>query len=407
MFSKATIITITATVVILLSGAITAVVYFGSSKAPVDARELSPKLLKGIELPPDSKSIRMVDFYPDGTTRKQATEHFEDGSVSHYWFRPDGTLEKADTVGAEDDNGKRPTLRLTQMEPDGRTFRSDTEWYPDGQLRKQVELADDGKTTSRQYYFGNGQTETEQIMVLLENAWMLTRESSFHKNGSKARTFLIGAEETTDMLFNEQEVPIVVKVHNKKLDQYSERWFADDGKTPKRVVDQNDQGTLLAIKGEGGVDKVQVRWSGEVKDSMLEVTFYDESGRKFATQSWWFMEGKRILRAVMFFDEDGNWSRQYLIETSGAGAGKIEADTIFQGDSGFKANYTRREYAPDGTLKLVTVKGADGEISSKTEHTSGENIAAEIDPRVEQYKLFELTLPELPPQVIEFVPQGD
>ncbi|MCA9801070.1 MAG: hypothetical protein KC777_03745 [Cyanobacteria bacterium HKST-UBA02] len=403
MFRKATVIT-TVTVVALLSGVLT-VTLMNREKPSITEGAFGSKLTRGVELPAGSESIRIIDFWPDGITRKQGTEYNQDGSISHYWFREDGTLRHATTLGPAGDDGKRPTIRVTDMAPDGRTFESDTEWYASGAMKKLVKLESDGNT-SRQFYFENGQLDREQQMVLAEGTWKLASESAFRADGTKSRTFLVGDKETTDMLFNEHEVAIVVKVHNKKLDQYTERWYEDDGKTLKRAVDQNDQGTLLAVKGEGGVDRVTYDFSGNMADGMLEVTFFDEHGVKVATQSWWVIEGKRVLRAVMFFDKDGKWDRQYLIEVSGAGAGKIERDTKF-GGMDYRGNYTSRNYAPDGTLKSVNVYGPDGKQVSETTHNSQESIGPEIDPRVTEYKLFELSIPETPPQAVEYVPQGD
>ncbi|MGD9681109.1 MAG: hypothetical protein AB7W16_07995 [Candidatus Obscuribacterales bacterium] len=403
MFRKATVIT-TVAVVALLSGVLT-VTLMNREKPSITEGAFGSKLTHGVELPAGSGSIRVVDFWPDGITRKQGTEYNQDGSMSHYWFRNDGTLRHATTLGPAGDDGKRPTIRVTDMAPDGRTFESDTEWYASGALKKVVKLESDGNT-SRQFYFETGQLDREQQMVLADGTWKLASESAFRADGTRSRTFLVGDKETTDMLFNEHEVAVVVKVHNKKLDQYTERWYEDDGKTLKRAVDQNDQGTLLAVKGEGGVDRVTYDFSGNMADGMLEVTFFDAHGVKVATQSWWVIEGKRVLRAVMFFDKDGKWDRQYLVEVSGPGAGKIERDTKF-GGMDYRGNYTSRNYAPDGTLKSVNVYGPDGKQVSETTHNSQENIGPEIDPRVTEYKLFELSIPETPPQAVEYVPQGD
>lgn len=403
MFKKATVFT-TVAVVALLSVALT-VTLMNRETDSIAGGAFAVKPTRGVELPAGSESIRIVDFWPDGTTRKEGTEYNRDGSVSQYWFRPDGTLRHATVLGPEGEDGKRATLRVTDMAPDGRTFQTDTEWYASGALKKVVKLESDGNT-SRRFYFETGQLDREQQMVLADGTWRLASESAFRADGTKSRTFLVGDGETTDLLFNENELAVVVRVHNKKLDQYTERWYEDDGKTLKRAVDQNNQGTLLAIKGAGGVDRVTYDFSGNMADGMLEVTFYDEKGVKVATQSWWVLEGKRVLRAVMFFDKDGKWDRQYLIEVSGPGAGKVERDTKF-GGMDFRGNYTSRNYAPDGTLKSVIVYGPDGKQVSETTHDSHENIAPEIDPRITRYKLFELSIPETPPQVVEYVPQGD
>ena len=367
------------------------------NRSPLD-RNFPVQRQTRVLLPTASESVRVMHYYDDRTTPKDGVEFYADGSEAHYWFRRDGTLSHADVVGKADDSGKRPKLRVTSMAADGVTFVSDDEWYPDGNVKKQVALEPDGVTMTRVYFYDNGQTERNEVIKRDGKLWTLFTQYAFREDGSRQRTFTTDNGVVLDTTFLPSELPSVVKRLDTKSDTYTEKWYHDDGRTLSRKVDQDSSGTAVSIYRADGTVAQSYHWYGPVKAGMLELTVFDEHGRKSIAQTWFFNQEGLWLRAVDVFDAAGHGHHQFLFDQGKGPVGRIERETTYQSPVDYSGARTVRSYRDDGTLSSVEKFNNNGDVVSKEEHTPADAIVVQFDS-----KLLQVAVPYLPPQKIEFV----
>lgn len=355
-----------------------------------------------LELPRASGSIRTVELYPDKRTPRFGIEDHADGTTTHYYYRPDGTLEQAARFGKPDQlTGERAVLRNSLMEPDGVTYREDKEYLADGSLTKEVALQADG-TTTRRYYHANGRIARDQVMERDARVWKLASESAFHADGTRQRQFLVTpGVSTVDTLYWPGEKVMAVRTHEHKASRYKEVWFDQDGETVIREVDQDWHGTKIVIKRKNGTVAEQHVWYGNVKDGSQYVTVMDEAGKKRLVQYLFVYEGELRLRSVEAYDAQGTWTDLVIFETVGPSAGNVEFEVKFEGGS-WSGPHTRREYRKDGSLEVVYKKKDSNTVVSEKKFSETDNIRPAIDAEWTKRRMV-----TLPPQVIEFVPESE
>jgi hypothetical protein len=358
-----------------------------------------------IELPKGSQSIRVVELYPDRRTRKHGVEDHPDGSTSHYWYRPDATLERAVTYASASAEGERTVLRLARMEPDGVTFTEELGYYLDGTLERHVILQEDG-TTSRRYYHSNSQIARDQVLRRDGKEWRLAFEAAFRLDGTRERSFLITAGvSTVDTLFNEKERVVVVKTHDHKRETYAEAWYQDDGTTVKREVKQDYQGTTVVVFRDNGTALHRLVWHGNVKDGYLTVSVLNLAGKKVMDQTYYYHEGQQRLKSVELFGADEKRHR-LIVFHSALSPLTVEFDVVFKTPVtgyGWQGPHHRRDYRKDGTLETEKENADSSTLVWERKFAVSDNVRPVVDPSWIKWRLPD----DLPPQVIEYIPESD
>lgn len=370
-------------------------------ETPIDANlDFGTRLANRIELPTDSSSIRTVEYYADGKTRKAGVEDLADGTTNHYWYRANGTLDRAVAHAKADDNGYRSILRQTQMEPDGVTFRFDREFYPDGKVAKSVVL-EDKNTTSRRYYHANGTLAKDQVLRRSEKVkWHLFFESARRADGSKEREYkLVGTPDAvysfTDYHYTPAGAVDVAKVADYMRGTYIEQHFNDVGVLVK-LIEQGQSGTSMKINRNDGSLAETYYWYGPVVNGYFMRTLFDTAGKKTATETWWFVGGQQLRRSAEWYDSAGNLKRQRVYRY-GQDAGTLESENIFEGNGWNSGNRTQRTFRPDGSLEKEVVSDGKGEKLSEQTFAPGTTGGAHAEHEVPVFPL-----KELPPQVIAY-----
>lgn len=354
-----------------------------------------------VELPTASGSIRTVELYPDKLTRKHGVEENADGTTNNYWYRPDGTLDHANTLGVPDAAGNRREVRRTQMERDGVTFKSDLSFYKDGTSKSEIVLRDD-KTTTRRYFHQSGELAKDQVMSLVNKVWYVTHEDAFYEDGAKQRVFRVepGVSET-DTLYAQNERVTAIKVQDLKAGTYKETWYYEDGTSPMREVWQDYSGTVITAKRKDGSVSVKTLFQyGNIVNAYITVQVFDRQGQKRLEQGFSKYEGTDRLRSVEVYRDGKKKELLMLYGGGGPEAGGVEFHIIFDGD-GFSGPRVRREYRKDGSLAVERREGGSIPLSAVM-FTEEQNIRhAALDPDIVKNRI----PTELPPQKIQFIPE--
>lgn len=338
--------------------------------------------------------IRTVELYADQLTAKHSVATHGDGSQTNYWYRPDGTIEKAITESPADEHGKRTQRRYAEIAPDGFTFVYDVEYLADGRKTKETRLVD-GRL-QRSYFHDNGTARRVQVIAREKQGWMLTQEDIFRADATLSeslRNFDNSAWERK--FFNEQGVLVASKEMAAYKSRYTEIAYHADGLTRARETVQNGEGTTVTLYRDNGTRDYQITWNGEVGTSSLMTVGYDADDRK-AYQQWWSQgDGMYHLWLVKVYRADKTLARTIYFERGNL----MATDIVWEGDGDYGGNYTRRRFGPDGLL-FVEEDEVKNKVVATREFSPAQKITLDIPV---EYKELRMVDP-VPPQVIPYTP---
>jgi antitoxin component YwqK of YwqJK toxin-antitoxin module len=340
------------------------------------------------------EEIRTVELYPDRITAKHSVATHGDGSITNYWYRPDGTIEKAITEGPADADGKRAQRRYAEIATDGFTYLHDIEYSADGVKSKETVLRD-GKQV-RSYFHNNGVERRNQVIVREKKGWRLAQEDLFREDASLAeslRNTENGAWERK--FFNENSVLVSSKAMGAFGSRYTEVTYYPDGVTKASLMEQNGQGTKLTTYRSNGSREEERTWSGPVSGANIQVAAYDLQDRQVYQQWWSFADGKHYLWLVKTFRADKSLAKAVYFERNSKEATEIS----YKGDGEYGGDYTRRRFrAADGTLALEEDEVANKVVATR-EFSPAQKITLQLPAEY-------TTLKEVPPlsQVIPYAP---
>ena len=389
---------------VALTGILVALVYFLSGEPAEETNLLANKLPVRVELREGEQS-REVEYYDDLITPRFAVADLTNGHQQVFHYRPDGTLERATTFGAES-NGTRSVLRVAIIDSDGQTFREDKQFYESGNLRRLLLLEDPVTTTERNYFDQNGwNLALSRILSrdIDDKTWKVVQEQAYRENGTRSRTFAIADRVETTVLFDENELVIARYVFDKNQDTYTERDFAEDGETIVRSVNQDDDGTRLELNRPDGTISEKREWWGEIGKSGMHVHKFDEKGRRTVSQWWLLLNDVVVLRQIRVFDPDRDFeTRTMLFHTEGPGKGKLEFEMIYESPEGNAGPHTFRDYHPDGSLKVEKVYSGGDNLVSERNLKPQDQVFIEPDPY-----WVEIQEIEYPPYKVEYIPDDE
>lgn len=365
-----------------------------TSSAPLETTNFPTGTDTRLEVAKDAV-VRTVELYDDRVTAKHSVATHGDGSITNYWYRPDGTIEKAITDGAPNADGIRVRKRVAEVAADGFTYLHDVEYFDDGSKSKETKF-ENGKLL-RSYFHPNGIARRVQVIIAEKKGWRLTEEDLFRPDSSLAESVRRGDNDAWERkLFNEQNVLLSSKAMSGYGVRYTEVEFYPDGITKKRMVEQNAQGTKLTTYRDNGSRDQERVWSGAVGTSNMVVHAYDSKDR-LAFQQWWSIsESGYYMWQLKTFRDNGSILSNVYYERNSKGVTEV----IFKGDSGFNSDYTRRKFRnEDGTL-YVEEDEVNNKVVATREFSSARNIKLELP--AEQTQLKDVT--PLPRQVIAYSP---
>lgn len=401
MTRKTCIISATA---VALAGILVCLVYFLPDEPVEEVNLLANKLPVRVELRAGEIS-REVEYYKDLITPRYAVADLTNGHQKVFHYRPDGTLERASTFGAES-NGTRSVLRVAIIDRDGSTYREDKQFYQSGNLKRLL-LLEDPVTSTERTFFDQGGWNLAMSRILSrdndEKAWTVINEQSHREDGTKSRSFEIADKVETTVLFDEKERVIARYVFDRNKDIYTEKEFGEDGETIVRSVNQDDDGTRLELNRPDGTVYEKREWWGEIGKSGMHVHKFDEQGRRVVSQWWLLLNDTVVLRQIRVFNPDEDYeSRTMLFFTEGPGKGKLEFEMIYESPKGSAGRHIFRDYHPDGSLEVEKV------------FSGGDNIVSERNLKPED-KVFITVNPlwmdtqdiEYPPYKVEYIPDDE
>lgn len=357
------------------------------------ATDVFPEVLPiQVELHP-GEVLRKVETYEDKITPKHAVADDQKGTTSEYWFRPDGTLERALTRSAPDLTGATIEIRRAELLQDG-TYKYDVEFALDGAKLKELVLLDP-TTQRRQYFYASGDVRRDQYIKRDRQGWRLDIESVYREDRSLAKTFkALDYEGYEQKDFSDAGILVkMTKMASWKSD-YTLVEYQSDGKTPVSEFRQTHQQTWLTVYRKDGTKDVARMWSGPLDKAIMTVDVFDATGTTVLYHQYWFPrpDYKWVLWLVEDYFPDKKSHRTIYFDDK---TGKVKSETEY-----FDANHwVLRDYREDGTLSSEQLMESGPGKGEKREYTVEQNVR--IKPFPAEWivdKKF-----EIPPTVIEYI----
>lgn len=359
---------------------------------------LPQKLNQRLETHPGEKA-RVVDYGADQVRTHALATHWDEGTTEYFYWPGTGNHKHIITRSPADESGNRKVLREALVEADGVTFSSDIEYYPDGSKKKVLLLAEPLKST-RQLFYPSGVLQKDEVMTREkpQGKWTLVRADSYRADKSIETSFRLRENSASEYTkFSPTGKALVRKTVAQYKTSYTEVWFAGDGKTLQRQVDQSSSATKVTYF-RSGVKAYDLEWHDEVGKGSLQVFFYDEQGNKLYQQWWDFKDGEHKLWLIKEFRPDGSLARMFYHEPAG---GPMRSEVVYHGDGnmGGGGPRTLRKFRDNGTLESEEETLAGNVDGPKRTFSSEQNIRYVLDPA--RTKMPEV---ELPPQVVRYNP---
>lgn len=377
-----------------------AFVAFGTTgNGDINDVSMPTKLNQRLETHPGERA-RVVDYGKDDVRTHALATHWDESTTEYFYWPVTGNAKHIITRAPADEEGNRKVLREALVEADGVTYTSDIEYYLDGSKKKILLLAEPNKST-RQLFYPSGVLSRDEVMTREkpQGKWTLVSADTFRQDSSIETSFRLrqyNASEFTE--FSPEGVAVVRKTVSQYKTSYNEVWFAEDGKTLERQVEQNSSATKVTYFHANGLKRYELEWHGEVGKGTLQVFFYDERGNKLFQQWWDFKDGEHKLWLIKEFRTDGSMSRMFYWEPAG---GVMRSEVVYHGDGnlGGGGPRTLRKYRDNGTLEFEDETLAGNVNGPKRSFSAEENIRYVLDPA-------HTKMPEviLPPQVVPYNP---
>jgi len=376
------------------AGGVGGVLYATTGSAPFDTKVFPERLEVRLEVGQGAE-IRTVELYPDRITAKHSIANHGDGSITNYWYRPDGTIEKAVTESKADEKGTRTMLRYAEVAADGRSYVLDIEYKPDGTKAKETRLAADGSMV-RNYFHTNGNTRRAQTILREKQGWKLSQEDLFREDASLAESLRnLDNKAWERKFFSESGVLVGLKAMGAWESRYTEVAYFGDGKTKSREVVQNSSGTTLTTYRANGSREFERSWSGPVAGSSMRLMAYDDMDRQTYQQWWNYTGGEYKVWLVKIFREDKTLAKTLYLDNSKGESMEI----VHTGDGEYGGNYMRRNFRQDGTLSWEEDVQNNKDVA-KREFTVEQNIRMQ---NPAEWSAFH-KVDAMPEQVIQYAP---
>lgn len=388
-----------AAAVLAAIGLIAFVAFGTTGNGDINDVSMPTKLNQRLETHPGERA-RVVDYGNDDVRTHALATHWDESTTEYFYWPVTGNAKHIITSTPADEEGNRKVLREALVEADGVTYTSDIEYYLDGSKKKVLLLTEPNKST-RQLFYPSGVLSRDEVMTREkpQGKWTLVSADTFRQDSSIETSFRLrqhNASEFTE--FSPEGVAVVRKTVSQYKTSYNEVWFAEDGKTLERQVDQNSSVTKVTYFHANGVKWYELEWHGEVGKGTLHVFFYDERGNKLFQQWWDFKDGEHKLWLIKEFRTDGSMSRMFYWEPAG---GVMRSEVVYHGDGNLGGGGARtlRKFRDNGTLELEDETLAGNVNGPKRSFSAEENIRYVLDPA--RTKMPEVILP---PQVVPYSP---
>ncbi len=350
------------------------------------------------------EDLRNVEFWSDGVTPRRSTAFNTDGTTSHYDYRPDGTLQTAETIRTLD-NGTKIVVRHADIMPDGATYKYDVQFFDDGVRKAKENRLVDAKTQHRLYYHENGVIRAEQTLLFdgqslvyngsnyVRRGWYMDNESVYRADTSLASTYKSLANEGSERRnFSDKGVLVSWMKTGEYKSTYEEAIYQDDGKTLVRKMSQTHQNTSVSTYRPNGSIAETRQWFGPVDTAMMTVDTFDANGVRILTQSYMSASDKYRLYSINTYTADGKDDRRHISYDIGGSA----TETVYFGDG---STWVNRYFNAEGFLYKETDMKAGSGGGATREYTNADNIRMDI-PK----EWLVMTKWEAPKQVIPYIP---
>lgn len=374
--------------------------FFDQQVAVSDGEHWPIHLKTRIELKA-TETFREVKYYPDGFNRKHAQAIESGGETTQYWYRPDGTMRRAQTSFLNSEHGILGFKRIAVIAQDGKTYVSDLELSEDGKTLRKVDLVNPTQTV-RRFNYPSGNRKQEEIFVLDRADWVKQEQSAWYESGQIKETLKLGRNGS----YSKQSYnPIGLLASTFDLNEYSLRYqrkdYAEDGKSLVREILQETSTTSMKTY-HSGVLKEEWIWHGPVNysSSMVKIRRFDPNGS--ITQEQYFMPADGALKpySVTIF-KFGQPTLQFTFSTFGER--KISTFTEYHSDLGDKGPYTYYTIRPNGSIESEMSVDKPGTPGIRKAYGSGPNDTVFFT-RTIKPEWIKFTPVPLPEQVVKYHP---
>lgn len=339
--------------------------------------------------PGGDEQVRFVKNRPDGGFDE--TIEYSDNRRAIATHRADKTLAEVNIwYPAPKGSTVRQLQRHAVYEPDGKTYVSVVDYYPDGKLQRQGTNFG-GSTIFESYSFAaDGKTVTRHQRFIKKDKWVANFDESYAANGAVISALVLQTDGSTVITTsNDKGVKVSVRKADALGSTITTEFYYPDGVNVYKVVEQGPSNVTVTLKRYDGtnIDK------REISASSMTVAYYTEKGEpaykqtftvdKLKTPDGGSVKRYRLTYAALtdtkdntlysvYTADDGTTPKSVTINHQSTGSGRIE-----------------KTFAADGTLALVEVFDAKGKKIASTPHKPSENLREKLPAKLMELEPFE------------------
>lgn len=355
----------------------------------------------------DGEWIRNVEYFEDNITRRHATIINTDSSLTEFWYWPSGNLKEAITYFPENASGKgqRKVRRHATLLEDGITYATDFEYNLSGSVSTSTNLEKSGERATRRHFAANGKLTKEELFTKRPTTpiatWYRLSSCTFHSNGNLFESFeAVGFFGYAIKRFSADNHLLFTSQLSDYATEYQEKWFFDDGKSPKREVFQDTAGTKVRIYHPNGTRLEERAWHGPVQGGMMNIKSFDPvNGNQLLEQEFMQVGAKYLPYRFTVFK--ANVKSLYILLYLDNPT-RVQVATQYHSQIDDSGERTKTFYDKDGYVIREFRETRTGEKRWLHEYKSSDKVKRE--PTAFNPEWIALRPYEMPPEIVKFEP---
>lgn len=355
----------------------------------------------------DGELIRDVEYFEDKITRRHATVINTDSSLTEFWYWPSGNLKEAITYFPENasDKGPRQIQRHATLLEDGITYATDFEYNRSGLISTSTILDKTKELATRRQFAANGKLTKEELFTKRPTTpfetWYRLSSRTFHANENLFESFeAVGFFGYEIKRFSADNRLLFASQLSDYATEYRENWFFVDGKSLRREVFQNSEGTNVKTYAPKGTLLEERAWHGPVQGGMMNIKSFDPvNGNLILEQLFMQVGGKYLPYSFTVFKEDVK-SLYVLLYLDGRNS--VQSTTEYHSKLGDSGAHTTTFYDKDGYLIDQRREADNGTTFWLHNYKSSDKVKSE--PPALNPEWIALRPYEMPPKIVKFEP---
>jgi hypothetical protein len=345
---------------------------------------------KVILKPGGAEQVRFVTSKPDGSSEVRI--EYSDNRTAISFHRADKTLAEVKIwYPAPKGSTVRQLQRHAVYEPDGRTYVSNIEYYPDGKLLRQGTNFG-GSTIFESYSFEpDGITVARhQRFVKPKDKWVENFDESYAANGAVISSLALQTDGSTIITtFTDKGVKTSVAKADALGSTITTQFFYPDGVNVYKLLEQGPNTVTLTLKRFDGSNIVK----REINAGSMSVYYFTEKGepaykQTFTVDKLQTPDGGSVKRYRLTMAAETDTKDNVLRQVNTADDGTTpKTVTIYQQPTG--SGRIEKTFAADGTLAKVEVYDGKGKVIASTPHTPSENLRESLPTKLMELEIFD------------------